>query len=260
MAEPEQVFSRDPRIVRIAHRHGDTRPRLGRTDPRERDPAFGQKAGDQRIFRVGRGEDNSVGLERRYGSAQLAFDMVVMRVDQLDHHAIAMLRTGQHPAEHHLVDPVAALAGLPVGNREVAVVDREDEIGTRPAHLLGRLRRHVSQLVDARLHPLLHDRADVGLVVYDAADGLQRYSGICSNVLDGDSLTAPTHIETPKGLFRPDHQQAGTLAKGCARWEAQHCRNQRLRNKAGPSLATGARLSCVVWDAPVQKLKRARKV
>src|SRR3546814_3124027 len=67
--------------------------------------------------------------------------MVVMRVDQLEDHAIAIFGAFQHPAEQHLVDPVDPLPPLPVGDRALAVVDREDEIGSRP-----RSEEHTSEL------------------------------------------------------------------------------------------------------------------
>ena len=187
------MLRRGPGVDRIAHRHRDTRPRLDRTDPCEGDMAPGEEARDQRIFRMRRGEDHAIGLQRRDRRAQLALDMVVMRVDQFEQHAIAVLGGFQHPAEQHLVDPVAPFARLPVGDGEFAIVDRQDQIGPRPAHPLRRDRGDVAELVDTGLHPLLHCGADIGFVVDHTADGLERNARIRRNMLDRDTLAAPAH-------------------------------------------------------------------
>ena len=151
---------------------------------------FVQQAGDQRIVGVRRSQDHAVGLKRGDGRAKLALDMVVMRVDQLDHHAIAELGAFQHAAEQHLVDPVDALPRRPVGNGAVAVVERQDQVGSRSAHPLRGDRRNIAQLVDRRLHPRLHLRRDVGAVVDHAADRLQRHPCIGGDMLDRDRLAA----------------------------------------------------------------------
>ena len=136
---------------------------------------------------------NAVGLERGDRRGQLALDMVGMGVDQLEHQAIAVLGALQHPAQQHLVDPVGALPVGPVRDGAVAVVEREDKVGPGAAHALRRQRGHVAELVDRRLHPRRHFRTDVGLLVDDAADGLERNARIRRDMLDRNRLFAPRH-------------------------------------------------------------------
>ena len=142
-------------------------------------------------------QDDAVGLQGGNCRRQLPLDMVVMRVDQFHQHAIAALPAGEHAAEQHLVDPVGAEPGLPVGDGALPVVDRQDQVGPRTAHPLGCDRGDIAELVDTVLYPLLHFRADIGLVVDDAAHGLQGNPCIRCHMLDGDGLPPPRHREPP---------------------------------------------------------------
>ena len=113
----------------VVHRHRDAGAGLNRTNPRKRNFSSVQKAGDQRIFGMRRCQYDAVGLQRGNRRTQFAFDMVIMRVDQFEDHPIAMFGAFQHAAQQHLVDPVSALPGLPVGNGPFAVIDGKDQIG-----------------------------------------------------------------------------------------------------------------------------------
>src|SRR4051794_9920167 len=108
--------------------------------------------------------------------------MVAVRVDELDHHAIAELAALQHATEEHLVYPIHALTSIPVCNRAIPVIHGENEVRPRTAHPLCGKRRNVAKLVDRRLNPGPDLRADAGGVVDHAADRLDRHASIGSDM------------------------------------------------------------------------------
>ena len=148
MTKRDQMIGCQTRRTFIVHCHGDAGTWLVGPNPGKRDFSGRQKASDFGIFRMWRGQDNAIGLQRRYGRTQFPLDMVVMRIDEFEYHPIAMFSAFQHAAEQHLADPVTALACLPIGNRTVAVVNRKDQVRPRSAHPLSRDRRNIAQPVD----------------------------------------------------------------------------------------------------------------
>jgi hypothetical protein len=148
MTKRNQVIGRQTRRTFIVHCHGDAGARFVGPNPGKWNFSGRQKASDFGIFRMWRSQDNAIGLQRRYGGTQFPLDMVVMRVDQLEYHPIAMLSAFQHAAKQHLPHPVAALPGLPIGNGAVAVVDGKDQVRPRSTHPLSRDRRNIAQPVN----------------------------------------------------------------------------------------------------------------
>ena len=186
MTEFDQVVGRLAGQQFVAHGHGDAGASLLGADPRKWDAAFRQQACDLRVLRVRRGDYHPVRLQGGDGRAKFAFDMVAMRIDQFENHPIAELCSGQHAAQQHLVHPVPPVTRFPVRNGAVAVVDGQDQIGTRSAHSLGGDRRNIPELFDTGLNLCLHGRPNIWLVIDDATDRLQGYSCIRCNVFDGD--------------------------------------------------------------------------
>ena len=140
-----------------------------------------------------RSENDTVRLQRRNRRAQFSLDMVIVRVDQFEHHPIPEFGRLQHAAEKHLVDPVGTLPLAPVGDGAVTVVERDDEIGARTAQPLGGDRGHIAELIDRRLDPALHLRSDIGFAVDHAADGLQAHSCVRRHVAKRHLLPPAPH-------------------------------------------------------------------
>ena len=121
--------------------------------------------------------------ERRH---DLALDMRTVRVDQLEDHAVPVLGAFQHAAEQHLIDPILALAGAPVLDGAIAVVERKQEEGARAAHAPCGEAGNIAEPRHGFAHPLLDLVADIGAVVDDARHGLQRDARLRCDMLDGD--------------------------------------------------------------------------
>lgn len=69
----------------FVHRDRKAAAGLARADAREADALRLEQLRDQRVFRMRRGQDHAIGLQRGDGAEQFARDMVAVRVDQLDH-------------------------------------------------------------------------------------------------------------------------------------------------------------------------------
>ena len=79
-------------------------------------------------------------------------------IDQFEHQMITVALAFGHAAEQHLVDPVIAATGLPILERALAIVDREDQIGSCPAHPpraeIGNIAQFLDRLLDSARAPL----------------------------------------------------------------------------------------------------------
>lgn len=193
VSEGDQPTGCLARGVLVAHHQRNASALAQRADPGIGHPLLFQQTGYQGIVRVRRREDNPVGLKRRERCVELALDMVIVRVDQFDDHAVAMLGALEHAPQKHLIDPVRALACPPGLDRAVAIVERKDQVRARPAHPLCCDRGNVAQPVDRGLHAFAHLVAHIGFSVDHPADRLQRDACVSSDMLDRDRLAPSRH-------------------------------------------------------------------